>query len=40
MKENVTAPHADRISEIEEMIINGEIEVENWGETGRPENLE
>jgi basic membrane protein A len=40
MKKNVTAPHADRISEIEEMIINGEIEVENWGETGRPENLE
>jgi basic membrane protein A len=40
MKENVTAPHAERISEIEEMIINGEIEVENWGETGRPEDLE
>ena len=39
MKENVTAPHADRIAEIKEMIINGEIEVENWGETGRPDNL-
>lgn len=40
MKQNVTAPHADRIAEIEEMIIDGEIEVENWGETGRPEDLE
>ncbi len=37
MKENVTAPHAERIQEIEQMIIDGEIEVENWGETGRPE---
>lgn len=40
MKEEVTAPHADRIEEIKEKIINGEIEVENWGETGRPEDLE
>ena len=40
MKEEVTAPHADRISEIKEGIISGEIEVENWGETGRPEDLE
>ncbi|MFW6273480.1 MAG: BMP family lipoprotein [Halanaerobium sp.] len=40
MKEEVTAPHAEKISEIEEMIIDGEIEVENWGETGRPEDLE
>jgi basic membrane protein A len=39
MKENVTSPYADRIAEIKEMIINGEIEVENWGETGRPDNL-
>jgi basic membrane protein A len=39
MKENVTAQYADRIAEIKEMIINGEIEVENWGETGRPDNL-
>ncbi|MGM0414004.1 MAG: BMP family lipoprotein [Bacillota bacterium] len=40
MKEEVTAQHADRIEEIKEDIINGEIEVENWGETGRPEDLE
>ena len=40
MKEEVTAPHADRINEIKEGIISGEIEVENWGETGRPEDLE
>jgi len=40
MKEEVTSPHADRIAEIKEGIINGEIEVENWGITGRPENLE
>ncbi|PUU90776.1 BMP family protein [Halanaerobium sp.] len=39
MKKEVTAPHADRINKIKEMIINGEIEVENWGETGRPKNL-
>ena len=39
MKEEVTAPHAARIAEIEEMIINGEIEVENWGEIGRPDEL-
>lgn len=39
MKETVTAPHAERINEIKDMIINGEIEVENWGETGRPEDL-
>jgi basic membrane protein A len=39
MKANVTSPYADRIAEIKEMIINGEIEVENWGETGRPDNL-
>ncbi|MGM0419697.1 MAG: BMP family lipoprotein [Bacillota bacterium] len=37
MKENVTAEHADRIEELEKMIVDGEIEVENWGETGRPE---
>ncbi len=37
MKENITAPHTERIQEIEQMIIDGEIEVENWGETGRPE---
>ncbi|MFN2340225.1 MAG: BMP family protein [Halanaerobium sp.] len=40
MKQEVTAPHADRIAEIQQMIIDGEIEVENWGETGRPEDLE
>jgi basic membrane protein A len=40
MKEKVTAPHADKIAEIKEGIINGEIKVENWGVTGRPENLE
>ena len=39
MKDNVTSPYADRIAEIKEMIINDEIEVENWGETGRPDNL-
>ncbi|TDO73029.1 nucleoside-binding protein [Halanaerobium saccharolyticum] len=39
MKEEVTAPYADRIAKIKEMIINGEIKVKNWGETGRPENL-
>lgn len=39
MKKNVTAQYADRIAEIKEMIINGEIEVDNWGEIGRPENL-
>ena len=39
MKEEVTAPHAERINEIKQMIIDGEIEVENWGETGRPEDL-
>lgn len=40
MKKEVTAPHADRIAEIEEGIISGEIEVDNWGIIGRPENLE
>ncbi|MFP4370991.1 MAG: BMP family protein [Halanaerobium sp.] len=40
MKEEVTASHADRIAEIKEKIINGDIEVENWGETGRPDDLE
>jgi len=39
MKQEVTAPHAERINEIKQMIIDGEIEVENWGETGRPEDL-
>ena len=40
MKEEVTAQYADRIKKIKDGIINGEIEVENWGETGRPEDLE
>ena len=39
MKKEVTAPHAERIAKIKEMIINDEIKVENWGETGRPDNL-
>jgi basic membrane protein A len=39
MKKEVTSPYADRIAEIKEMIINDEIKVENWGETGRPDNL-
>ncbi|MFN2364557.1 MAG: BMP family protein [Halarsenatibacteraceae bacterium] len=40
MKENVTAPHAEKINELEQMIIDDEIEVENWGETGRPDDLD
>lgn len=40
MKAEVTSPYADRINEIKEKIINGEIKVENWGITGRPEALE
>ncbi|ADO77146.1 BMP family lipoprotein [Halanaerobium praevalens] len=40
MKAEVTSPYAERINEIKEKIINGEIEVENWGITGRPEALE
>ncbi|MFW5787243.1 MAG: BMP family lipoprotein [Halanaerobiales bacterium] len=40
MKEEVTAPHADRINEIKQKIMNEEIEVENWGETGRPDDLD
>lgn len=40
MKKEVTAPYADRIEEIKEGIISGEIKVDNWGIMGRPENLE
>ena len=35
MKEDVTAEHAERIEEIIQMIIDGEIEIEDWSETGR-----
>lgn len=35
MKEEVTALHADRIEEIRQMIIDGEIEIEDWSVTGR-----
>ena len=35
MKEDVTAEHAERIEEIKQKIIDGEIEIEDWSETGR-----
>ncbi|SDL86288.1 BMP family lipoprotein [Halarsenatibacter silvermanii] len=35
MKEEVTAPHAERIEEIREKIIEDEIEIEDWSEIGR-----
>ena len=35
LKEEVTAEHADKIEEIKQMIIDGEIEIEDWSETGR-----
>ena len=35
MKEEVTAQHADRIEEIKQLIIDGEIEIEDWAEIGR-----
>ena len=37
MKEEVTAPHADRIEEIKQLIVEGEIEIEDWSVTGRQE---
>jgi len=40
MKQEITAPYADRINDIKQKIMKGEIKVENWGETGRPEDLE
>ncbi len=35
LKDRVTAPHAERIEEIKQMIIDGEIEIDDWSETGR-----
>ncbi len=39
MKQDITAPHADQINEIKQKIMSGDIEVNNWGVEGRPENL-
>ncbi|SFL13290.1 BMP family lipoprotein [Halanaerobium salsuginis] len=39
MKKDVTAPYAEKIEDIKAKIISGDIEVENWGVTGRPEDL-
>lgn len=35
MKEEVTAEHAEKIEEIRQMIIKGEIEIEDWSQIGR-----